>query len=210
MPAAAANARRTHISFHFQLTRDLRSCVVKPHVSGRQSCRPFFYFYFLFSLQANRFNIPLFFFSPSTVPLILVKEPFLSLFEQQKYPDMPTFNPPPAYSPRTTPARSNSSAVPSGRNRSLALLGSKNRSVSAGPIASSGKRSFFQSFKGGSNAPQLGKRLFRVIKNENQVINSYEGAGRERIHIATQLSEWGEQCGKYSAWTELPSIVVYD
>lgn len=42
---------------------------------------------------------------------------------------------------------------------------------------------------------QLSKRLYRLIKNENQVINSYECAGRERIHVATQLSEWGEQCG---------------
>jgi len=108
---------------------------------------------------------------------------------------MPLINPPPAYTPRTTPGRNNSSAPSSGRNRSLSLRGSKNRSVSASSTASSGKRGFFQSLKGSGAGQQLSKRLYRLIKNENQVIDNYENAGRERIHVATQLSEWGEQSG---------------
>ncbi|RFU77930.1 sphingolipid long chain base-responsive lsp1 [Trichoderma arundinaceum] len=41
--------------------------------------------------------------------------------------------------------------------------------------------------------PELSRKLFRLIKSENALINAYEAAGRERMAIATQLSEWGEQ-----------------
>ncbi|KAJ4163423.1 hypothetical protein LMH87_005154 [Akanthomyces muscarius] len=43
--------------------------------------------------------------------------------------------------------------------------------------------------------PELSKKLFRLIKSENNLINAHEAAGRERISIATQLSEWGEHTG---------------
>jgi hypothetical protein len=35
--------------------------------------------------------------------------------------------------------------------------------------------------------------LFRLIKTENNLIGAYEAAGKERVSIASQLSEWGEQ-----------------
>lgn len=47
----------------------------------------------------------------------------------------------------------------------------------------------------GMQQPELSKRLFKIIKNENSAIGAYEAAGRERVSIATQLSEWGESTG---------------
>lgn len=47
----------------------------------------------------------------------------------------------------------------------------------------------------GLQQPELSKRLFKIIKNENVVIGAYESAGRERVSIASQLSEWGEGTG---------------
>lgn len=47
----------------------------------------------------------------------------------------------------------------------------------------------------GFNQPELSKRLHKLIKTSNNVITAHETAGRERISIATQLSEWGEQTG---------------
>ncbi|KAL7946358.1 sphingolipid long chain base-responsive protein PIL1 [Trichoderma barbatum] len=41
--------------------------------------------------------------------------------------------------------------------------------------------------------PELSRKLFRLIKLKNDLIHTYEAAGRERMAIATQLSEWGEQ-----------------
>ncbi|KAK4132327.1 hypothetical protein BT67DRAFT_406986 [Trichocladium antarcticum] len=45
----------------------------------------------------------------------------------------------------------------------------------------------------GSTQPELSKRLYRLIKSENTLITAHETAARERLSIATQLSEWGEQ-----------------
>lgn len=47
----------------------------------------------------------------------------------------------------------------------------------------------------GYQQPELSKKLFRIIKNENIIISAYESAGRERGLIASQLSEWGEATG---------------
>jgi hypothetical protein len=41
-------------------------------------------------------------------------------------------------------------------------------------------------------APELSRKMGRLIKSENSAISAYEGAGRERISIAAQLSDWGE------------------
>ncbi|KAI9803762.1 MAG: hypothetical protein M1825_001642 [Sarcosagium campestre] len=46
-----------------------------------------------------------------------------------------------------------------------------------------------------ARVPELSKKLFMLIKTENQIIRSYENASRERISIASQLSEWGESTG---------------
>ena len=40
--------------------------------------------------------------------------------------------------------------------------------------------------------PELAKKLFKIIKTENHAIAAYETAGRERLSIASQLSDWGE------------------
>jgi type I restriction-modification system DNA methylase subunit len=47
----------------------------------------------------------------------------------------------------------------------------------------------------GMQQPDLSKRLYKLIKAENHAISAYETAGRERIAIAQQLSEWGESTG---------------
>jgi len=43
--------------------------------------------------------------------------------------------------------------------------------------------------------PELSKKLYKLIKTENNLIGSYEAAGKERVSIASQLSDWGEQTG---------------
>jgi small-conductance mechanosensitive channel len=47
----------------------------------------------------------------------------------------------------------------------------------------------------GMRQPELSKKLFTIIKSENHAIGAYESAGRERITIASQLSDWGESTG---------------
>ncbi|KAF2876340.1 Eisosome component PIL1-domain-containing protein [Massariosphaeria phaeospora] len=44
----------------------------------------------------------------------------------------------------------------------------------------------------GMQQPDLSKKLYKLIKSENHAIGAYETAGRERLAIAQQLSEWGE------------------
>ena len=44
----------------------------------------------------------------------------------------------------------------------------------------------------GMQQPELSKKLYKIIKSENHAIGAYEAAGRERISIASQLSDWGE------------------
>lgn len=75
-------------------------------------------------------------------------------------------------------------------NRGLSIR-SKNRSNGS---RSSGNGFSFNSLRGTSQ-PELSKRLYRLIKSENTLISAHETAGRERVSIATQLSEWGEQTG---------------
>lgn len=40
--------------------------------------------------------------------------------------------------------------------------------------------------------PQLSRKMNRLIKTENAAIGAHETAGRERVSVAAQLSEWGE------------------
>jgi hypothetical protein len=47
----------------------------------------------------------------------------------------------------------------------------------------------------GMQQPELSKKLYKMIKTENHVIGAYEAAGRDRVAIATQLSDWGEATG---------------
>jgi hypothetical protein len=50
----------------------------------------------------------------------------------------------------------------------------------------------------GFQQPELSKKLFKIIKNENAIIGAYESAGRERVSVASQLSDWGESTGDQS------------
>ncbi|KAL9600755.1 MAG: hypothetical protein Q9219_002996 [cf. Caloplaca sp. 3 TL-2023] len=47
----------------------------------------------------------------------------------------------------------------------------------------------------GMQQPELSKKLFKIIKSENHAIGAYETASRERISIASQISDWGEATG---------------
>lgn len=75
------------------------------------------------------------------------------------------------------------------RNRALSIRSRKDESTS------SPKHRFTISTLRGIQQPELSKKLFKIIKSENHAIGSYETAGRERISIASQLSDWGESTG---------------
>lgn len=47
----------------------------------------------------------------------------------------------------------------------------------------------------GAQQPELSKKLFKLIKTENHAIGAYEAASRERLSVASQLSDWGEATG---------------
>jgi hypothetical protein len=64
-----------------------------------------------------------------------------------------------------------------------------------GSAPTTGKPGLSFSSLRGTVQPELSRRLFRLIKSENNLITAHEAAGRERTSIATQLSEWGEQTG---------------
>lgn len=77
------------------------------------------------------------------------------------------------------------------RNRSLSIRSGKSK----GSGTSSSRRGFSFNSLRGTIQPELSKKLYRLIKSENNLITAHETAGRERVSIATQLSEWGEQTG---------------
>ena len=90
------------------------------------------------------------------------------------------------------------------RNRALSIRSNRSSSGAAGSSSthhhsstggSSGRRGFSLSSLRGTIQPELSKRLFRLIKSENNLISAHETAAKERVSIATQLSEWGEQTG---------------
>jgi len=80
-------------------------------------------------------------------------------------------------------------------NRALSIRSGKSKSAST-TGTTGGKRGGF-SFNSlrGTVQPELSRKLFRLIKSENNLITAHETAGRERVSIATQLSEWGEETG---------------
>ncbi|KAK6539613.1 hypothetical protein TWF694_009822 [Orbilia ellipsospora] len=73
------------------------------------------------------------------------------------------------------------------RNRSLSLRSKKGNTTSG----DAPPRKFGFSSMRASTQPELSKKLYRLIKSENHVINNYTNAGREQISIASQLSDWG-------------------
>ncbi|KKK17389.1 hypothetical protein AOCH_002026 [Aspergillus ochraceoroseus] len=66
-------------------------------------------------------------------------------------------------------------------------LSGKRRSSTNG-----GRHRFSISTFRGLQQPQLSKKMNRVIKSENAAISAHESAGRQRVSIASQLSEWGD------------------
>ncbi|KAL2756333.1 hypothetical protein ACRALDRAFT_2073997, partial [Sodiomyces alcalophilus JCM 7366] len=81
------------------------------------------------------------------------------------------------------------------RNRALSIRSNKNRSGSQSKRATGSGSAFSFSSLRGNIQPELSRKLYRLIKSENNLISAHEAAGRERISIATQLSEWGEHTG---------------
>lgn len=77
-------------------------------------------------------------------------------------------------------------------NRSLSLRSKKgtHHSNDTGSGGGGGRRFGFASMRA-STQPELSKKLYRLIKSENHVINAHTSAGREQISIAAQLSDWG-------------------
>jgi hypothetical protein len=74
------------------------------------------------------------------------------------------------------------------RNRALSTRSKKD----GGASEKTPRHRFGLSSLRGMQQPELSRKLFKVIKSENHAISAYESAGRERIAIASQLSDWGE------------------
>jgi hypothetical protein len=72
------------------------------------------------------------------------------------------------------------------RNRALSIRSNKNSS------GSTPRHGFSLSSLRGTVQPELSKKLFKLIKSENHLIQNYEAAAKERLSIASQLSDWGE------------------
>lgn len=80
------------------------------------------------------------------------------------------------------------------RNRALSIRSNKASSnAGSSPSTTGGRKGFSFSSLRGSIQPELSRRLYRLIKSTNNLVSAHEAAGRERVVIATQLSEWGEQ-----------------
>ncbi|KAF4985981.1 hypothetical protein FGRMN_11033 [Fusarium graminum] len=87
---------------------------------------------------------------------------------------------------------------PPHRNRALSIRSNRSKSNSSkgnSGASAGGKHGFSFNSLRGQVQPELSRKLFRLIKSENNLIGAHETAGRERVSIATQLSEWGEQTG---------------
>jgi hypothetical protein len=76
------------------------------------------------------------------------------------------------------------------RNRALSIRSNKSNKKES----SSGtpRHGFSLSSLRGVSQPELSKKLYKLIKSENHLIQNYEAAGKERLSIASQLSDWGE------------------
>lgn len=74
----------------------------------------------------------------------------------------------------------------------LAKLKSRNRNLSFRSRREPPRQRFSISTFRGMQAPELSRKMTKLIKSENTAIGAHEAAGRERTSIAAQLSEWGE------------------
>ncbi|KAF4554584.1 putative sphingolipid long chain base-responsive protein LSP1 [Elsinoe fawcettii] len=78
------------------------------------------------------------------------------------------------------------------RNRSLSIR-SRNKHNDAAANAS--KHRFGMASLRGMRQAELSKKLYTLIKTQNHTISAYENAAKEQAHIASQLSDWGEETG---------------
>lgn len=78
------------------------------------------------------------------------------------------------------------------RNRAFSIRSGGSNKGSGGK---GGGGSFSLNSLRGNTQPELSRKLYKLIKSENNLITAHETAGRERVSIATQLSDWGEQTG---------------
>lgn len=72
-------------------------------------------------------------------------------------------------------------------NRALSIRSRKGEHSKDAP-----KHTFSMATFRGMREADLSKKLFKLIKTENHAIGAIESAGRERVSIASQLSDWGE------------------
>ncbi|KAK3181454.1 hypothetical protein K4F52_007316 [Lecanicillium sp. MT-2017a] len=98
---------------------------------------------------------------------------------------------------RASQPESPANASPPDRNRAFSIRsGSSNKGSGGGGGGGAHKMGGFSlNSLRGQTQPELSRKLFKLIKSENNLINAHESAGRERVSIATQLSEWGEATG---------------
>jgi len=81
------------------------------------------------------------------------------------------------------------------RNRSLSVRSKKDNASTSTGNTSAPKHRFNMATLRGIQQPEMSKKLFKIIKSENHAIGAYESASRERLSIASQLSDWGEATG---------------
>lgn len=90
---------------------------------------------------------------------------------------------------------SDSAANLSIRSRSRTLSFRSRNSARGSGSSTTGKPGLSFSSLRGTVQPELSRKLFKLIKSENNLVSAHETAGRERVSIAQQLSEWGEHTG---------------
>jgi len=78
------------------------------------------------------------------------------------------------------------------RNRALSIRSKKDHGSSSSSSSGTRHHGFSLSSLRGNMQPELSKKLYKMIKSENYLIQAHEDAAKERVSIATQLSEWGE------------------
>ncbi|KGO71574.1 hypothetical protein PITC_044510 [Penicillium italicum] len=78
------------------------------------------------------------------------------------------------------------------KREALGRIGNRNLSFRSRKEPHSTRQRFGISTLRGMQAPELSRKMTKLIKSENTAIGAHEAAGRERTSIAAQLSEWGE------------------
>lgn len=95
---------------------------------------------------------------------------------------------------RASHPESIANSSPPDRNRAFSIRSGSSNKGSGGGGGGKGGAFSLNSLRG-QTQPELSRKLFKLIKSENNLINAHESAGRERVSIATQLSDWGEHTG---------------